>query len=184
MKKFFLVALLGGAEFAADVRQLLANVFAGKNGTVLNLKGIGKLTAEQRKALAGMLNLDSLFRAKKYDILVRLGVVEEFVERGLESELIARYPDYKSELSDETYQQVIDLVGLKALQNYLSERESDYRFFFLHPLGLKALAQKGYCGFIAAHEKAFRRLVKNYPPQFEGVVPKAEYTKLLERVLD
>ena len=163
----------------------LANNIVGKNESIINLEEIEKIPIEQRLALAGMLNLDSMFRAKKYDLLIRLGQIEEFVERGLESELISRYPAYKEELGPQIYEKVIELVGEESLKSYVNDEKSDaFGFFLLHPLGLKVLVKNQFYGFIAANEKAFKKIADAYPKEFGKYFSKEQYGNLLKKALD
>lgn len=179
-------AFLGKAKnVLRELGSSLANNIVGKNKSVINLDGIADMSVEQRLALARMLDIDSMFRAKKYDILVRLGQIEEFVERGLENELIARYPAYKEELGSEIYEQVIELVGEETLKTYINDDEAkSFKFFLIHPLGLKVLVKNQFYGFIAANEKAFRELAVDYPKEFGKYFSKEKYVKLLKKALD
>lgn len=179
--------LLGKAmSVFGAVGTLIAQMIVGKNRSMISMKTIAKIPAEQRFELAGMLDVDSMFRAKKYDMLIRLGQMELFIKRGLIDELIVRYPKYRLELGQKTYEKVLALVTEDMLGKYLQAENNGktLELFFLHPLGLKALAKNHYSGFIAANERRFRDIAKNYPPEWDAHYPQKEYQEILKVVLD
>lgn len=184
MKKSKFVAALNAAK--EKIGEIIANKMLGETKTVICLKGIEGIAAEQRIILASMLDVDAMFRAKKYDMLIRLGQLQEFVNRGLEAELIARYPLFRRELGNDLLTQAVSLINEDMLERYIKDSSSnEFGFFIFHPLGLKVLAEHEFTGFIAAHEAEFRNIAEDFPEEFRiSENAHRDYVTLLNRVLD
>lgn len=185
-KKNVLVFLAKGKDAVLKFGEFLAvKMLGGSNKLVIDLEGIKSLNLESRLKLASMMNIDQLYRAKKYDALICLGEFEGFINRGLEHELIARYPKLKKYLSKNIDLKAVSLVTEKMLEDYIKNPTSkEFGFFIVHPLGLKVLVDNQFSGFIAAHEKEFRKVAEHYPEKFDSYMGKYEYNKLLDKILD
>ena len=168
-----------------ELRTWLADSIVGKDKTVITLEKIGSIPVDKRRLLGYILDIEGLVRARKYDILLRLGLVEEFIKRHLESELIARYPFYKEELGQDIYELVLELIDEVYLEEYLRiDLNQNLEFFKLHPLGLKVLVENYYSGYVAREEAAFRRIAEEYPKEFAEYLPQEEYCRILKNILD
>lgn len=167
----------------AGVGYFLVNKSTGKE--LINLEGIEGISVEQRIVLAGMLDIEAMFRAKKYDLLIRLGQLEEIVKRGHFKELIARYPKYDSELTQEMSGVVVSLITEEMLEQYITdESQREFGFFIIHPLGLRVLAKYEFSGYIAAHEQDFLAMCDILAhKEFPGITYN-EYVTTLNKFLD
>ncbi len=141
---------------------------------------VPNLGINDRLSLAKSLDLEILFREKRYDLLARLGQVEEFVNHGLSSEFIAHYPPYRKELGKKVYSKTISLITEQMLDEYLKTKHENFDFFFYHPYGLKAMVKNDFSGYIAAHEKEFRKAAERFTTE----EAKKDYLEMLNRVLD
>jgi hypothetical protein len=181
-------------SFIADkfnaAKEKLGNVIVNKlmseKKAVIDLHGLDAIPVSHRLILASMLDIDALFKSEKYKVLIKLGQLEGFIERGLVSELIARYPKYHREMGHEMQVKAVTLVTEEMLEDYIKNPASkEFGFFILHPAGLKVLAEHQFTGFIAAHEKEFRHIAEEFPEEFcISESAKRDYITLLNRVLD
>ena len=172
----------------AKIASIIANKLLNKQATVITLKEdvTKNLTKEQRLILASMVDIDAMFKAKKYDALISLGIIEEFKKRGLIKEFIAHFPKFAPELGDGAWACASKIVSEEDLEEYIKDPDSkEFRFFIYHPLGLKVLVAHNFSGFIAAHEKEFRKKAECLMPYFASAgVNQEEYKALLDKVLD
>ncbi len=170
------------------VKKKVANIVAnnlGENRVVVNLNRLEKIPIENRNTIAILLGVDELFESEKYDLLIRLGEIDEFFSRGLEMIFIALYPRHREELGYEMQQKVNSLVSKDMLEAYIENSSSkEFRFFIYHPSGLKLLVKHGLTDFIVAHECEFRKIVDEFQQNLSVLKPsQKEYMLLLESVL-
>lgn len=167
---------------------IVANKLLNERATVITLREdvTKNLTKEQRLILASMVDIDAMFKAKKYDAIISLGIINEFKVRGLIKELIAHFPKFAPELGSGAWANASEIVSEEDLEEYIKDPDSkEFRFFIYHPLGLKVLVAHNFSGFIAAHEKDFREMLKYFLPYFPSAgVKYEEYKALLDKVLD
>ncbi len=167
---------------------IVANKLLNKQATVITLKEdvTKSLTKEQRLIVASMVDIDAMFKAKKYDAIISLGIINEFYTRGLIKEFIAHFPKFAPELGGGAWANASDIVSEEDLEEYIKDPDSkEFRFFIYHPLGLKVLVAHDFSGFIAAHEQDFRKMSEYFLPYFISAgVAKEEYKALLDKVLD
>jgi hypothetical protein len=187
MKKFnFIKNAVNTAK--AKIASIIANKLLNKQATVITLKEdvTKSLTKEQRLIVASMVDIDAMFKAKKYDAIISLGIINEFYTRGLIKEFIAHFPKFAPELGGGAWANASDIVSEEDLEEYIKDPDSkEFRFFIYHPLGLKVLVAHDFSGFIAAHEKEFRKKAECLMPYFASAgVNQEEYKALLDKVLD
>lgn len=189
-KENFISALLAkGKNAMGVVKTKVANLIADKS--LLDIAKLEHLVPDlglkDRLMVAKSINLDILFKAKKYDLLIRLEQFEEMINRGLGDEIIARYPKFREELGKENWAKVNALITEPMLDAYLKKSHENFDFFIWHPLGLKVLAENEFTGFIAAREKEFRHIAENFPDEFRMIGNpnhRREYNALLKKFLD
>ena len=181
--------LLTKGKNVAEGLKKISGVVKG-NDVLVNIeqleKAVPKMDVETRLSVAKSLDLDILFNDKKYDLLLRLGQIEEFVNRGLANEVIARFTTFRKELGKNIYVRAISCITEQMLDAYLKKVDNNLDFFIIHPLGLQVLAANEYSGFIAANEKEFRAIAENFPDEFRGATLDArrKYISTLKRYLD
>ena len=167
---------------------IVANKLLNKQTTTITLnEDVTKsMTREQRLIVASMIDVDAMFKAKKYDALVCLGIINEFKVRGLIKELIAHFPKFAPELGVGEWACASKIVSEEDLEEYIKDPASkEFRFFIYHPLGLKVLIAHDFFGFIAAHEQEFKKRAEYFMPYFTSAgVTKKGYKALLDTVLD
>ena len=187
MKKFnFIKNAVNTAK--EKIGAMVANKLLNEQATVITLKEdvTKNLTKEQRLILASMVDIDAMFKAKKYDAIISLGIIEEFKKRGLIKEFIAHFPKFAPELGGGAWANASEIVREEDLEEYIKDPDSmEFRFFIYHPLGLKVLVAHDFSGFIAAHEQDFRKMSEYFLPYFASAgVNQEEYKALLDKVLD
>lgn len=167
---------------------IVANKLLNKQTTTITLnEDVTKsMIREQRLIVASMIDVDAMFKAKKYDALVCLGIINEFKVRGLIKELIAHFPKFAPELGGREWAYASKIVSEEDLEEYIKDPASkEFRFFIYHPLGLKVLVAHDFYGFIAAHEQEFKKRAEYFMPYFTSAgVKQNEYKALLDKVLD
>lgn len=167
---------------------IVANKLLNKQTTTITLNDdvTKNLTKEQRLILASMVDIDAMFKAKKYDAIISLGIINEFKVRGLIKELIVHFPKFAPKLGSGAWANASEIVSEEDLEEYIKDPDSkEFRFFIYHPLGLKVLVAHDFSGFIAAHEKEFRKKAECLMPYFASAgVDQKEYKVLLDKVLD
>lgn len=187
MKKFdFIKNAINTAK--EKIGAIVANKLLNKQTTTITLnEDVTKnLTKEQRLILASMVDVDAMFKAKKYDAIISLGIINEFKVHGLIKELIVHFPKFAPELGCGAWACASEIVSEEDLEEYIKDPDSmEFRFFIYHPLGLKILVAHDFSGFIAAHEKEFKKMAEFFMPYFTSAgVSKEEYKALLDRYLD